>query len=351
MGKPVISVLIDSYNYGHFIEEAIESVLKQDFPSEKMEILVVDDGSTDDTRVRVSKYGKSVQYFHKPNGGQASAFNFGIAKARGEIVALLDADDYWLPSKVRRVVDEFERHPEASLVYHSFREFRSETGEWRDGDFNAVSGFVPSDGKKTLLYTACQTSGLSFRTRLVRELLPLNEGMTIQPDGLLAALIIFLGPIVAIPEPLAVYRIHGSNLYHHPASGISSERQGRRLATLKILLEEMDKWLLRRRYDLRRADILAFRRRWRLLFETEEFKLVTPGRLRFFFHLLRAMRTMNPCLTRRIQAVNLINAVGSLFVGYGRYGRLDGWRKQLMRPFRGDGKRRDRNESVGERAA
>lgn len=351
MSAPVVSVLIDTYNYGHFIEEAIESVLSQDFPREKMEILVVDDGSTDDTKDRVEKYGDRVWYVWKPNGGQASAFNFGLERVRGEFVALLDADDYWFPSKLRRVVEEFEKNPEAGLVYHRFREFVAETGEWRDGPFNEVSGWLPGDQKKMLSYTACQTSGLTFRTRLVRELLPLNEGMTIQSDGLLAALIVFLGPIVAIPEPLAVYRIHGSNFYHHSASGISRDRQARRLATLEILLEEMDKWLLQRGNNLHQGDILAFRRRWRLLFETEEFKLVTPGRLRFFFHLLRAMHTMNPCLNRRIQAVNLINALGSLFVGYGRYGRLDGWRTQLMRPFRGDGKRRDRNESVKQRAA
>src|ERR1700730_10813668 len=101
---PLVTVLIDTFNYGHFIDEAIRSVLVQDFPAEQMEIIVVDDGSTDDTRERVAQYAERVQYFYKPNGGQASAFNFGIAKARGEYVALLDADDYWLPSKLSKVV-------------------------------------------------------------------------------------------------------------------------------------------------------------------------------------------------------------------------------------------------------
>src|SRR6266852_114001 len=100
MSAITITVLIDTYNYGHFIEEAIESVLSQDFPSEKMEILVVDDGSTDDTAERVRKYGERVKYLYKDNGGQASAFNYGSARARGEYVALLDADDYWLPGKL-----------------------------------------------------------------------------------------------------------------------------------------------------------------------------------------------------------------------------------------------------------
>src|SRR5262249_47403702 len=151
------------------------------------------------------KYGQRLKYLFKPNGGQASAFNFGIPRAEGEIVALLDADDYWFPSKIQRVVEEFGRHPDAGLVYHSFREFRTETGEWKDSPFNVVSGKVPEEKKKILLYTACQTSGLTFRTCLLKKLLPLNEGLTIEADGLLAALIIFLAPVVAISEPLAVY--------------------------------------------------------------------------------------------------------------------------------------------------
>jgi glycosyltransferase involved in cell wall biosynthesis len=77
-------------NYGHFTEEAIDSVLAQDFPAEQVEIIVVDDGSTDDTGERVKKYGSRIRYFYKANGGQAAALNSGFANARGEIVALLD---------------------------------------------------------------------------------------------------------------------------------------------------------------------------------------------------------------------------------------------------------------------
>jgi glycosyltransferase involved in cell wall biosynthesis len=82
MRPPVVSVVIDAYNYGRFVEEAIDSALAQDFPKEYVEILVVDDGSTDDTTGRVKKFGDSVKYFRKPNGGQASAINYGIAVSR-----------------------------------------------------------------------------------------------------------------------------------------------------------------------------------------------------------------------------------------------------------------------------
>ena len=73
MSGPSVTVLIDTYNYGQYIEEAVESVLTQEFPREQREILVVDDGSTDDTAERLKKYSDDIRYVRKPNGGQASA--------------------------------------------------------------------------------------------------------------------------------------------------------------------------------------------------------------------------------------------------------------------------------------
>src|ERR1700687_5273333 len=85
--RPYVTALIDTYNQGSFIEEAIDSVLAQDFPADQMEILVVDDGSADDTRERMKKYSDRVRYIYKENGGQASALNRGFAESQGEIVA------------------------------------------------------------------------------------------------------------------------------------------------------------------------------------------------------------------------------------------------------------------------
>lgn len=325
-GRPLVTVLIDTFNYGHFIEEAIRSVLTQDFPAEQMEIIVVDDGSTDDTRELVAKYGERVQYFYKPNGGQASAFNYGIEQARGEFIALLDADDYWLRSKLSKVVDAFQRGEGVGLVYHRFQELRTENDQWSVGDFNAVSGFVPADLRSILLYTACQTSGLTFRAEMVRKLLPLDNRMTIQADALLAALIIFLGPVMAIDEPLAVYRIHGANLYFQGAKALDPARQLRRIESLKVILDEMDKWLGAQGYDLQQPEILAFRRRWWSLYETEVFALRPPGRLRFFKHLRGTTKNMSPCLNPRIRMVNWINTMASLVVGFPHYRDLDRWR-------------------------
>lgn len=317
MTAPLITVLIDTYNYGHWVEEAIDSVLSQDYALDRVEILLVDDGSTDDTAARVKKYGGRLQYLYKENGGQASAFNYGIGQARGEWVALLDADDFWLPGKLQRVAEACLRNPDAGLVYHGFREFVQETAEWIDGGFSEVSGRLTGDRRRLLQYTAAQTSGLTFRTEVVRRILPLSEKLTTQADGLLAALVVFLAPVVAIPERLAVYRIHGKNLYFQGPGAVDRERQERRVKVSRDLLAEMDEWLRREGFDLREQATLAFRRRWKLVLERDEFVLNPPGRLRFFWHKVRAMHTMDPCLNWKIQLENASDAIGALLVGYG----------------------------------
>src|SRR5438552_8026864 len=163
MRTPLISVLIDTYNYGRYIEQAIDSVLAQDFSTAEREILVVDDGSTDDTPERMRKYGPAITYLRKRNGGQASAFNFGLTRAGGKIVALLDADDYWLPGKLRRLAEEFEKNPEAAMVYHAVRELRSIDGSVKDGGLPLVSGFLPACAKDLLSYVLYPASFLAFR--------------------------------------------------------------------------------------------------------------------------------------------------------------------------------------------
>ena len=101
--KPVVTVLVDTYNHERFIEEAIVSVIEQDFPRGDVEILIVDDGSTDRTPEIVAKFEPRVRLVRKPNGGQASAFNAGIPQARGAIISFLDGDDWWKKNKLSAV--------------------------------------------------------------------------------------------------------------------------------------------------------------------------------------------------------------------------------------------------------
>jgi glycosyltransferase involved in cell wall biosynthesis len=118
MALPYVSLLVDTYDHERFIEEAIASVMAQDFPRSEMEIVVVDDGSTDRTPEIVRKFGPQVRLLRKANGGQASAFNAGIPETRGEIVAFLDGDDWWAKNKLTRVAEAMRADPDVGIVGH-----------------------------------------------------------------------------------------------------------------------------------------------------------------------------------------------------------------------------------------
>ena len=118
MVKPILSVLIDTYNHEQHIEQAMVSTIEQDFPAADFEILVVDDGSTDRTPDIVHKFAPRVRLLRKKNGGQASAFNAAVPEARGELVAFLDGDDWWVPGKLAAVTTAFEQNPGIAGVGH-----------------------------------------------------------------------------------------------------------------------------------------------------------------------------------------------------------------------------------------
>jgi len=114
MIKPLISVIIPTYNSAEYIEEALGSVFEQTF--QDFEIIVVDDGSTDNTAEVLKKYGDRIRYIYQENNGPASARNRGIRAARGEYIAFLDADDLWVTTKLEKQVELFSRRKELGMV-------------------------------------------------------------------------------------------------------------------------------------------------------------------------------------------------------------------------------------------
>lgn len=114
MSSPAVSVVIPAYNAAWCVRRAIDSVLAQDYRD--FELIVVDDGSTDNTAAVLAAYDDAVRVIHKPNGGMASARNAGITASRGEFIAFLDADDWWLPGKLRRQVDLMRQRPELGFT-------------------------------------------------------------------------------------------------------------------------------------------------------------------------------------------------------------------------------------------
>jgi glycosyltransferase involved in cell wall biosynthesis len=111
---PLVSAVIPSYNYGHFVCEAVESALAQTYPN--IEVVVVDDGSTDDTRERLAPYTDRIRYIHQTNSGLSAARNTGIRHARGEWIALLDADDLWHPDKTTLQLASAKRVGRVALI-------------------------------------------------------------------------------------------------------------------------------------------------------------------------------------------------------------------------------------------
>lgn len=217
MGKPFVSVLIDTYNHERFIEEAIVSVLEQDFPASDREILVVDDGSTDRTPEIIRKFEPNVRLLPKENGGQASAFNAGIPECKGEIVAFLDGDDWWERKKLFVVIAEFESHPQIGTFGHGFTEVdaggeplaviapktecESRLHDLKDGfDFLVLRAFFG-------------TSRLAIRRNILEQVGPLPGGLEIEGDEFLATVATALGGARVLTEPLTNYRYHSANLF------------------------------------------------------------------------------------------------------------------------------------------
>jgi len=333
---PVITVLITTYNYGRFIEETIDSVVAQEFPAERVQIVVVDDGSTDDTAERLKKYGSRVEYFRKANGGQASALNVGIAKARGEILALLDADDLFLPDKLARVWGEFERNPELGMVYHRMQEWHMNSGERREwGEFVAVSGNAREEPEKFVRYVPQPTSCITFRRSALAQLLPIPEEITMLADCYLVALIPLQAAVMAIEECLTVYRIHGRNHYATGERRISVETSSKRLRMWRVVIGAMRKWLEDQRYSRKQPAVRALLERWKLLLQREEFAIRAPGRLQFFWYLLQSHRYQRHRMGWRLQVINYFNAAGALVVGYENFWRLDEQRENVTRAVRG----------------
>jgi glycosyltransferase involved in cell wall biosynthesis len=122
-----VTVIIPSYNYGRFIAEAIDSALRQTLVPK--EIIVVDDGSVDDTAEVVAGFGEQVRYIRQENAGVCVARNRGVAESTGELIAFLDADDIWEPTKLEKQAELFEQGGRIGLVHCGMREFDSESGE------------------------------------------------------------------------------------------------------------------------------------------------------------------------------------------------------------------------------
>jgi len=123
MHRPTISVIIPVYNGERYLSEAIESTLSQTFLP--IEVIVVDDGSTDSSAKVAKRFGKSVQYVFQSNNGTGVARNQGINLATGDFFAFIDQDDLWVEDKLDRQMSVFTAYPEAEMVFGHVQQFHS----------------------------------------------------------------------------------------------------------------------------------------------------------------------------------------------------------------------------------
>ena len=214
MDAPTASGIITNHNYGRFLPQAIESALSQTHP--RSEVVVVDDGSTDDSREVIAKYGDRVVSVLKGNGGQASAFNAGFAASRGDVVMFLDADDVLLPEAAERATAALDGA--ASKVQWPLWTIDAEgrrTGEVKGVDLPAgdLRATVARLGPSSALPSA-PTSGNAWRRSFLDEVLPMPEDdFHVGADSYLFTLAPAFGPVARVDEPQALFRLHGENAY------------------------------------------------------------------------------------------------------------------------------------------
>jgi len=213
-----VDVVVTNHNYGRFLPQAIESACAQTHPD--VQVVVVDDGSTDDSREVLRRYEDRVEVVLKEQGGQASALNAGIARCRGEVLLVLDADDVLRPYAAARVAAAFAAGPRLSKVQFPMEIVDAEgnpTGAVKPGGH--LRAPVGDQRRAELAYPFdlpwLPGGGTGFRTEAVRRILPIPaaEYPRSGADWYLVHLTALLGEAALLDEVCASYRVHGANAY------------------------------------------------------------------------------------------------------------------------------------------
>jgi len=219
----LVSIIINNYNYGLFLQEAITSAQDQTYPY--TEVVVVDDGSTDNSQEIILSYGDKIIPLLKENGGQASALNAGFSISQGEVVIFLDADDYLFPHTVERVVAAWTAGG-AKVQYHLkiVDALGHPLGFYPPPGTSLDSGEIWPVLLEKGYYLTSSTSGNAFRRAVLDQIFPIPEDeFRISADGYLVNLVPFYGQVISIQEALGAYRLHGSNAWGEAAT-ITSDR-------------------------------------------------------------------------------------------------------------------------------
>jgi glycosyltransferase involved in cell wall biosynthesis len=209
---PRVSVVVLAHNYGRFLADAIDSLLDQDYSGE-LDLIVVDDGSTDNTREVAAGYADRLRYIHQENQGVAGAANTGLAAATGELIAFHSADDVALPGKLHRQAEILTSRPEVGLVYGDMA-VTDATLTVIDPSFWASQGIVPVRGdalERALVGPFVSGGTMMFRARFRDAFYPLPAWAQWE-DWWITVHVAAFAEFEFIPEPLILYRQHGANM-------------------------------------------------------------------------------------------------------------------------------------------
>jgi len=229
--NPLVSILINNYNYGCFLGAAIESALSQTY--QNIEIIVVDDGSTDNSREIIAHYGNCLIPILKENGGQASAFNTGFAASQGDIISFLDSDDEYLPGKISEVIKIFNKFPESNWFFHPYKQVNLINNKTFEPIPSLIEG--EKDVRSSILKGKIPFShpgilGICVRRSFLAQILPMPEGRGItMSDEYIKELAMGLGKGYYSNQILAIQKIHGNNLF--------TERKNRLTTQINIFVQ------------------------------------------------------------------------------------------------------------------
>lgn len=223
---PLVSVIVPTYNRHRLLGEAIDSVLAQTYSN--FELIVVDDGSTDRTAERLASYGAAIKVIRQSNQGVSAARNAGIQAAGGELIALLDSDDYWLPPKLACQIECFNAHPELQICQTQEIWIRNGVRVNPKKRHQKFSGMI---FEKTLPLCLVSPSAVMLRKSLLDEVGLFDENLPACEDYDLWLRITWKYPVHLIETPLIVKRGgHADQL-----SGMAELDKYRIQALVKIL--------------------------------------------------------------------------------------------------------------------
>jgi glycosyltransferase involved in cell wall biosynthesis len=254
-GSMSISVVIPAYNAAQFIRETLDSVLNQTLPAD--EVLVIDDGSTDETASIAESYGSAVRVFRRPNSKQSVSRNFGVQEAKSEWIAFNDADDIWESNKLERQMAELSRHPEADLCYTG-RILLVQNG--RTAKLGPVIHVPPAEGIRKSLFrkTTFLPSSVIIRKSAFLAVGGFDPHFELGQDWELWLRLLRAGTkFAACTEPLVQYRIHPSSVSRNAMRSLQAGKEIYRRHVLPQLPRHT-KWILHQRSQSEQEAIASF---------------------------------------------------------------------------------------------